>query len=106
MKQKISNTTVLNYNGTAVLNVFLAAAIAFLMIYFVIVSNIMTASKYKTGLLNQELMDLSEVNGQLTSRKLLTDVPSEVINFAQSQNMIEAKHVTHIFEDSDVAALR
>ena len=54
MKQKISNTTVLNYNGTAVLNVFLAAAIAFLMIYFVIVSNIMTASKYKTGLLNQE----------------------------------------------------
>ena len=51
-------------------------------------------------------MDVSEVNGQLTSRKLLTDVPSEVINFAQSQNMIEAKHVTHIFEDSDVAALR
>ncbi|MEK7138593.1 MAG: hypothetical protein AAB799_00230 [Patescibacteria group bacterium] len=103
MRSKSSNTITFNYNGIAVLNVFLAALIASLMIYFVVVSNIITASKYKVGLLNKELSNVTETNGLLTAQKLLTEDPSAVINFAQSQHMVEAKYVTHIFEESDVA---
>ena len=94
------------YNGTAVLNVFLAAAAIFLMIYFVIISNAITASNYRIGLLNGKLAGLTEANGLLTAKKLSIQDSSVILDFAQGNHMVEAGIVAHIFENSDVAALR
>lgn len=99
-----SRTTI--YTGVGVLNVFLAAAVIFLMIYYVIVSNIITASSYKIDLLSGKLSSLLETNGLLTARKLSIEDSSAILNFAESHNMTEAKHVTYIFGNSDVALQR
>jgi len=100
------NTTTFKYTGIGVLNVFLLAAIIFLMIYFVVVSNITISSKHKTNLLNEELFSLIEINSLLTARQLSIESSSTVLNFAQSRGMVEAQYVTHVFESGEVAALR
>lgn len=102
MKQK-HGTIAINYTGIGVLNVFLLAAAVFLMIYFVVVSNIITSSNYKIGLLNEELSGLAEVNGTLTAQKLSIENSSAIFNFAQAHQMVQATYVTHIFESGNVA---
>ena len=99
-------TNNMTYTGTGVLNMFLTAIFIFLTMYFIIVSNHITASNYKIGLLNEKLFGLIEINGVLTAEKLLIEDSSAILDFAVNHNMLEAKYVTHIFEDSDVAALR
>ncbi len=106
MKQNLHNTTTLNYTGIGVLNVFFLAAAIFLMMYFVVVSNVITSSNYRIGLLNEELSGLTERNGLLTAQKLSVENSSSILNFAQDHQMVEAKYVAHIFESGEVAALR
>ncbi|OGN03534.1 MAG: hypothetical protein A2655_04850 [Candidatus Yanofskybacteria bacterium RIFCSPHIGHO2_01_FULL_43_42] len=102
MKQPRHNTTALNYTGTGVFNVFLLAAVIFLMMYFVVVSNIITSSSYRIGVLTEELSGLTEINGLLTAQKLSIE-DSSMLSFAQGQNMVQATHVSHIFESGNVA---
>lgn len=106
MKQDSHKTNIFNYDATAVLNVFLAAAVIFLLIYYVIISNVITASSYRTSLLNERLFNLTGVNGILTAQKLLIEDSSTIRDFAESRQMIEARRATHIFESSDVALQR
>jgi len=106
MTRNPQNIAIFNYTRLGVLNIFLAAIIIFLMIYYVIVSNIITASSYKVGLLNEELSGLLETNGLLTAQKLSIENSSAIFKFAHSQNMVEAGRISHIFESDEVAALR
>ena len=106
MRQNSHNTTTLNYTGISVLNIFLLAAAIFLMMYFVVVSNITTSSNYRIGLLNKELSDLEETNGILTSQKLSIEDSYSILDFANNHQMVEAKYVTHIFEKGEVALQR
>ena len=94
------------YTGIGVLNVFLLASAVFLMIYFVVVSNVITSSNYKIGILNEELSGLIETNGFLTAQKLSVEDSSAVLDFVQNHNMVEAKYATHIFESEEVALQR
>ncbi|MBI2674642.1 MAG: hypothetical protein HYX22_02820 [Candidatus Yanofskybacteria bacterium] len=100
------NTNTSTYTYTGVLNVFLLAAVIFLMMYFVVVSNVVTSSNYRIGLLNEELSGLVGANGLLTAQKLSIEGSSSILNFARGHQMVEAKFVTHIFERGEVAALR
>jgi len=104
--KKNHNTTTATYTYTGVLNVFLLAAVIFLTMYFVVVSNVTTSSNYKIGLLNEELSGLEETNGLLTAQKLSIENSSSILNFAHNRQMVEARYVTHIFESGEVAALR
>lgn len=106
MSSKIITLNKTYYNGTAVLNVFLLAGAIFLLIYYVITSNMITASHYGASLLNNELADLTETNGLLTAQKLSMEDSLAVVNFAQGHNMVEARFVSHIFENSEVALKR
>lgn len=101
MDKIIANKTI--YTGTGVLNVFLLVAAIFLMMYFVVISNVITSSNYRIGLLNEKLFDLTEINGLLTAKKLSIESSSTILDFAQDQHMVEAGHVVHIFESKDVA---
>lgn len=107
MKMKTKpNTSASDYTGIRILNVFLLAATVFLMMYFVVVSNVMISSNYNGGLLNEKLSGLTEINGLLTAQKLLIENSLAILNFAQDHNMVEAKYVTHIFESGEVALQR
>ena len=106
MIQNSHNSATFKYTGTGVLNVFLLAAVVFLMMYFVVVSNITTSSGYKIGKLSEELSGLTEINGLLTAQKLSIEGSSIILNFAQGHQMVETKYVTHIFESGDVALQR
>jgi len=106
MRKNPHSTATFNYTGIGVLNVFLLAAVIFLAMYFVVVSNVTTSSDYKVGLLNEELSGLEEVNGLLTAQKLSVENSSAIRNFAHNRQMVEAKYVTHIFESGEVALQR
>lgn len=106
MKKNSRVITVSIYTSIGFLNVFLLVATVFLMMYFVVVSNIITSSNYKIGILNEELSGLIETNGFLTAQKLAVENSSAVLDFVQNHNMVEAKYATHIFESEEVAALR
>src|SRR3989344_2151109 len=106
MKQLKHNTRALNYTGIGVFNVFMLAAAIFLTMYFVVVSNVITSSNYKIGLLNEELSGLTETNGLLTAQKLSIEDSSSMLSFAHNRQMVEAKYVTHIFESGEVALQR
>ena len=99
----VNNTPTFDYTGIGVLNVFLAAAVIFLVIYYVVVSNVITSSSYRIGLLNEELSGLIGSNGVLTANKLSIEDSSTILNFAESYNMVKANQITHIFESGDVA---
>lgn len=104
MRNNLHKTTAINYTGIGVLNVFLLATAIFLMMYFVIVSNVITSSNYRIGLLSKELSELTEINGVMTAQKLSIEDSSIILNFAQSHYMVQATDITHIFESSNVAA--
>ena len=92
-----------NYTGVSVLNMFLIAAIMFMAIYYVVISNTITSSNYRIGLLNSKLASLMESNGLLTAQRLSIENSSTILNFAESRQMVKMGHVTHIFESGDVA---
>lgn len=106
MRSHLHKTDTFNYSSTAVLNMFILASVMFLVIYYIVVSNVLTISNYKVGLLNEELSDLIESNGLLTAQKLSIEVSSTMLNFAQSHRMVEARHITHVFESGDIALQR
>ena len=97
---------VFEYTSIAVFNMFLLAAITFLIIYYVIISNTITASNFRISLLSNQLAELTESNSLLTAKKLSVEDSSIILNFAQSHYMTESKYVTHIFESDDVALSR
>ena len=96
----------LNHNPVStvfVVNAIILLIIGLLMIYYVVQANIIAANNYKISRLNQELESLNEVRSSLASQKSSMEDPAQVLNFALSQNMVEAKNVVYLFEDVDVA---
>jgi len=73
------------------------------MIYYVVQANIIAASNYKISTLNQKLESLNEIRSSLAVQKSSMEDPVKVLNFALSQNMVEAKNAVYLFENGDVA---
>lgn len=99
-RSTINSTT---YTSTGVLNVFLVAAVMFLLIYYVLLSNSTTSSKFKVGVSNETLASLMESNGALTAQKLLVEDSQVLLDFAHAHYMVETKYVAHVFENNEVA---
>lgn len=74
-----------------------------LVVYYVVQANIIAASNYKVGLLNQQLESLNEVRSSLAVQKSSMEDPARILDFALSQNMVEAKNVVYLFENKEVA---
>ena len=86
-----------------IFNVTLSLIVGLLVIYYVVQANIIAASDYKISLLNQKLESLNEVRSSLDAHKSSMEDPARVLDFALSQNMVEAKNVVYLFENGDVA---
>lgn len=89
-----------------IVNTIIMLVAGLLMVYYVVQANIIAASNYKIGLLNQELESLNEIRSSLVAQKALMEDPSEVLSFALSHNMVEAKNAVYLFENPDVAFQR
>lgn len=86
-----------------VINTIILLIAGLLIIYYVIQANIIAASNYKVGLLNQKLESLNEVRSSLSAQKSAIEDPARILEFALSQNMVEAKNAAYLFENPDVA---
>lgn len=77
-----------------------------LVVYYVVQSNIVAASNYKVSVLNQKFQSLNEVRSSLAAQKLAIEDPAQVLSFALSRNMVEAKNAAYLFENGNVAFQR
>jgi len=96
----------LNNNSTNmvfVINMIILLIAGLLMIYYVVQANIIAAGNYKTSMLNQKLESLNGIRSSLAAQKSSMEDPARVLNFALSQNMVEAKNATYLFESGYVA---
>ena len=96
--------TVKNHVGTVfIINTIILLIAGLLVIYFVIQANIVAASSYKISSLNQKLESLNEIRSSLGAQKSAMEDPARILEFALSQNMVEAKNATYLFESGNVA---
>lgn len=86
-----------------IVNTIIVLVAGLLMVYYVIQANVIAASNYKINLLNQKLESLNEIRSSLATQKSSMEDPAKVLDFALSQNMVEAKNIVYLFENQDVA---
>ncbi len=96
----------LNHNPVStvfILNVVISLIAGLLIIYYVVQANIIAADNYKINLLNEKIDSLNGVRSSLAAQKLSMEDPARILDFAVSQNMVEAKNTVYLFENGNVA---
>lgn len=88
---------------TKSINVFLLAAIVALALYYIIGANGLASVNYRVKLLNDKLIQLDEEQAALLAKKSGIEETLVTHEFARSHNMVEAKNISYIFENSSVA---
>ena len=90
-------------NPILVFNVTLLGIAILTLSFYVIQANMVATNKYKVQILNEKLVSLNEVRTSLTAQRSETEDLSMLMKFAVSRNMVEAKNITYLFENGDVA---
>lgn len=99
----MTSTQIQPINPILVSNVILIAVFGLLLSFYIIQANMIAADKYQVKFLNEKLTSLNEVRTSLAAQRSETEDPSELMEFARAQGMVEAKNVTYIFENGNVA---
>jgi len=86
-----------------ILNSTLLFMTLFLVIFYIIQANIVTANRHKINLLREDLGFLNETLSSLEIKKTSFEDTFLVLNFALSHNMVEAKDAVYLFEKGNVA---
>ena len=93
-------------NQISLANLALAALMVVLLIYYVVVANSITAWNYKIQKLSGQLLSLSEIGSSLIAQRAFLESTELLVNFAKTNNMVEAKNVSYLFENKNVALVR
>ncbi|MBI2064163.1 MAG: hypothetical protein HYT66_00405 [Candidatus Yanofskybacteria bacterium] len=99
----MTKTQIQPINPILVSNVILLGIFGLLLSFYIIQANIIAADKYKVKILNEKLTSLNEIRTSLAAERSETEDPSELMEFARAKGMIEAKNITYIFENGNVA---
>ena len=99
----MTKTQIQPINPILVSNVILLGLFGLLLSFYIIQANIIAADKYKVKILNEKLTSLNEIRTSLAAERSETEDPSELMEFARAKGMIEAKNITYIFENGNVA---
>lgn len=94
------------FSRTAIFNIGILAVVAVLFLFYVIGTNEIVANNYKAQLLNDKLSVLNETTANLILKKNSFDNSARVLEFAQGHSMVEAKNITYLFENREVAIQR
>lgn len=84
-------------------NVALLLLTAVLLVYYVISANAIAADTYRVKLLKEEAASLIEENSSMVAHQTQVEDPSLLAEFARAHQMVEAKDVTYLFENGNVA---
>lgn len=84
-------------------NISLLGVASLLLFYYVMMANSVAAKNYKVQTLRNKLEAMSEINGSLMSQKLALESPAMLLEFARSNDLVEARNIVYIFENSNVA---
>ena len=84
-------------------NILLAGIVVLLLFYYVLMANTTAETNYHIQTLRDKNSVLAEVNSSLMSRKISLESPIALIEFAKSRNFVEAKNISYIFENKNVA---
>ena len=98
-----TNIQILSINPILISNVTLLAVLGLVLSFYIIEANMMAADKYSIKVLDEKLTSLNEVRTSLSAKRSVTEDPSGLMDFAKSHNMVEAKNVTYMFENGNVA---
>ncbi len=98
-------TTEISNNNT-IINSFLLAAVVALAAYYVIGANGLASDSYKIKLMKEKLTQINEERSLLLSQKAGLEESLYALEFAKASNMVEAKNISYIFENKNVALRR
>ena len=98
-----TNIQILSINPILISNVTLLAVLGLVLSFYIIEANMMAADKYSIKVLDEKLTALNEVRTSLSAKQSVIEDPSGLMDFAKSHNMVEAKNVSYMFENGNVA---
>ena len=84
-------------------NVILIGVVGLLLSFYIIQANMIAADKYKAKALDGRLTSLNEIKTSLVAEISKIEDPSELMKFARANGMVEAKNITYIFENGNIA---
>lgn len=84
-------------------NLCLIATVALLLFYYIITANSIAGTSYRIQTLQDKISILAEINSSLMSNKISKENPVALLEFAKSRNLVEARNVSYIFENKNVA---
>lgn len=94
------------FSWTFMLNVLLAAAVAALLVFYVVRTNGISADTYRISQLNGRLAALNETASTLTAGVPAIQNPSLLVEFAAGHNLVPAGDIVYLFEGGTVALNR
>lgn len=98
-----ANSQIQPINPILVSNVILLGVLGLLLSFYIIQANMIAADRYQVKILNEKLASLNEVRTSLDAQRNDLEDPSELMEFAKARGMVEAKDVSYIFENGNVA---
>lgn len=90
-------------NPILVSNIILLGVLGLVLSFYIIEANMIATDKYRIKVLDEKLTSLNEVRTSLAAKRSAVEDPSGLMDFAKSHNMVEAKNVTYMFENGNVA---
>lgn len=84
-------------------NISLVGIVILLLFYYVMMANAVTGTNYRIQTLQDKISNLAEINSSLMSRKIAMENPVAFIEFARANNLVEARNISYIFENKNVA---
>lgn len=89
----------------ALFNIILGAAVAALLLIYVIQANTLAAAQFRAARLHDELGLLLEINSSLAARRSELSSHEVLTEFAQNRRMVQARGVTYLFDKGGVALI-
>ena len=84
-------------------NTSMVGVVVLLLLYYVLMANSITETNYRIQTLQDKVLTLTEVNSVLMSQKISKENPVVLIQFAKANNLVEARNITYIFQNKNVA---
>jgi len=101
-----NNTQSATIDPILVANVILLGVVGLLLSFYIVQANMIAADKLKIKTLNERLTSINESKTSLAAEVSELDDPSELMEFAKENGMVQASKVTYIFENGNVALQR
>lgn len=96
-------TAIKEQNSVLWFNLLFIGAAVTLLFYYVLLANSIAGTNYRIQTLQDKVLTLTETNSALMSQKISKENPVSLLEFAKANNFIEARNISYIYENKNVA---